>query len=722
MKNQDIIRKISRRFFFAIVFLAFFSIISFILYFSALRNFSADINIINHSTQQRFLSQQVTILAQHLASEKDSSKFSSLKAELNSVIDKMEQGHQFLTHNPRLPKHYHSDEIMAIYFDSPVFLDKKVHAFMNLAAELMADSTSDPNYITEQIFSSFAPLLFDLDHVVQQYQAESQSEKNRLLLTRFLFLVAIFTILFFTWRFVFSPATRELRYYVSEIIKKDNDLLQANIDLERKVEERTRKILEKENTYKTLVENMNEGLAHYNPEGVFTFVNDKFCEILEYKPEELIGHPIYKLFFADDVEKMKTKISERKKGIREQYEWKLPTKTGREIWAFISASPIYEKDKVTGSLLVLTNITKRKETELSLAELHQFNGILLNTIPLGMQVVDIEGNVLYSNQMIEKLAGFDTKGKKCWSAVHDEKIPCSNCLRGLGIEQGKINVCEMQKVFDGKMVHIYQAGINFHHTKAVLELFIDITQLKETEKKLLFKNRELQTFITRASHDMRSPVANILGLIYFLKKELSSGDDSKLVDYIEQSARKMDQILLELINIGKVYNNPVNVTEINLNELTAEIIKNQKIKKDFESVNFLTEINSDISFSSDRFMVNTILQNLLDNAARYRKENISNPSVSVRIGNFKHGINIRVSDNGQGMVPEVAEKAFEMFFRGNYRSSGTGLGLYMVKTFVEKLGGNIGMKSETGSGTSVTVFLPNLTLKRTDLDCLTAVS
>lgn len=704
MSKQEIISRIYRRFFFAIALLGIFSIVSYSVFYSTVRMYESDTYVINLSGQQVFLSQQIALLAHELASERDKNPKDSLKKELDLAVQKMEKGHNYLAHSAKIPEHFRSEAIKNIYFGYPHYLDRKIHNYMNSAKQLILFSGNE--MIPEAELAAFSSgLLLDLNRIVEQYQAENEKDIRSFKLEKLSLLLVTLFLLFLIWKLVFKPVIKELRYFIGELVRKDNDLINVNIDLEKKVESRAREIREKENIYRTLVENMNEGLAHYTIDGIFTFANDKFYRILGYGKGELLHQPIFNIFFQEDIEKIKQKISDRKKGIGEKYEMMLPRKNGGTIWVHVNSTTICENDKPTGVMVVITDISEKKNTELLLADLNKFNEILLQTIPLGMQVVDVDGNVLYANQVMKELAGYDPSGKKCWSAVHDNKMPCSQCLRTHGIEQGKLNIFELQQVLDGKTIHIYQAGINYHNTRAVLELYVDITMLKEAEKKLVDKNKELQTFISRASHDMRSPVANILGLTNILQKQFPR-EEKQFIDYIDQSAKRMDKILIELSNIGKVYNNSLNITLINFGELFGQINSDLVQKKYFVNVKFLPQVNTSGDFHSDKGLLHSILQNLIENSAKYRGK--KEPYVSVLVNDYKNGIQIQVSDNGQGMTAEVQERAFEMFYRGNLSSSGTGLGLYMVRTFVEKLSGDIKLRSEKNIGTTVTILLPDL--------------
>ena len=115
-----------------------------------------------------------------------------------------------------------------------------------------------------------------------------------------------------------------------------------------------------------------------------------------------------------------------------------------------------------------------------------------------------------------------------------------------------------------------------------------------------------------------------------------------------------------------------------------------------------------ISFFCDKELLTSIFQNLLDNAIKYRTES---SYVKISVKDEDKGVEIKVEDNGIGIPKSIHEKVFDMFFRANLSSKGSGLGLYLVKTSVEKLGGKMQLLSQENKGTCIIVLLPSLEKK-----------
>jgi signal transduction histidine kinase len=126
-----------------------------------------------------------------------------------------------------------------------------------------------------------------------------------------------------------------------------------------------------------------------------------------------------------------------------------------------------------------------------------------------------------------------------------------------------------------------------------------------------------------------------------------------------------------------------------------------------EEIMLSTEINQKQIFFSDPYLISTILHHLLENAIHYKKEQ-GKTFISFTINDTNQGVEIRVTDNGQGIEKEVQAKVFDMFYRHNLKAKGSGLGLYISRNCVEKLSGDIDLSSEIGQGTEVRIVLPDL--------------
>lgn len=233
----------------------------------------------------------------------------------------------------------------------------------------------------------------------------------------------------------------------------------------------------------------------------------------------------------------------------------------------------------------------------------------------------------------------------------------------------------------------------------------DLRLRKKLEKQLNEKINDMETLISKLSHDIRSPIANVLGLINVANIDKSTSKEIYF-EKIQEAARRLDSIIKDLTSIMYVTNMKEQAEIIDFNLMVNDTKANLAFTDNMEHIQFEININQTRDFHSDpRFLV-FIMQNLLENAVKY--SNRWESLVKVNVNEDNKGIVIEVIDNGIGIDAEFHEKIFDMFFRATNFSKGSGLGLYIVKHAVEKLKGKIEIQSQKRVGTTFKVFLPDL--------------
>jgi signal transduction histidine kinase len=224
-------------------------------------------------------------------------------------------------------------------------------------------------------------------------------------------------------------------------------------------------------------------------------------------------------------------------------------------------------------------------------------------------------------------------------------------------------------------------------------------------KKLIIANNELKTFIYRASHDIRGPLSSMKGLINVAKLESENTGMSKIIELMDNSAEKLDKILVDLIETIGIREQNLHLKEIDFVKLINDILVDYKQAAKLKGIQFFVDIDDAHPFTSDKSILGMILKRIIDNSIKFHAVS-SDSFIKIEIKSDRKGVKIRISDNGEGIKKELIDKVFNMFFRANYESDGNGLGLYLVKIGVEKLKGTIELKSQEQIGTKVDLFIP----------------
>jgi len=247
----------------------------------------------------------------------------------------------------------------------------------------------------------------------------------------------------------------------------------------------------------------------------------------------------------------------------------------------------------------------------------------------------------------------------------------------------------------------------------VLGAMLDISRLKEVQEELQRSNEnlkriniDLDNFVYTASHDLRTPIANLEGLMYMLKAKTAGQFEelSIIVEKIDNSINKFKGTLDALTDITKVQKNMDGVHE---NLSIKEVL--ESVKEDIKPS--LQESKAEIqeSLATDRIHypkihLRSIIYNFLSNAVKYRHPDRS-PVIGLRTYEKENYVVLEVTDNGLGMTEQQQKKLFSMFRRFHDHVDGTGVGLYMVKRMVENKKGTIEVESQEGQGSTFRVLL-----------------
>jgi signal transduction histidine kinase len=234
----------------------------------------------------------------------------------------------------------------------------------------------------------------------------------------------------------------------------------------------------------------------------------------------------------------------------------------------------------------------------------------------------------------------------------------------------------------------------------------NLTQLQEKNVELEKINFELDRFVYSASHDLRSPLTSILGLLNIMREEVSDAGTIHLVSLMEESILKLDNTIRDIVAYSRNNRTSITIEPIGLKLLVEEIMGNLRYLEtgDFKIPEQI-QIKNEIVFLGDRNRIQIILNNLLANAIRYRHP-ARKPEIVVEAILKGQFVQITVKDNGIGINDKHIGKIFEMFYRTSDTSAGSGLGLYIVRETIKKLNGSIDVVSQINEGSTFTIVLP----------------
>jgi signal transduction histidine kinase len=253
------------------------------------------------------------------------------------------------------------------------------------------------------------------------------------------------------------------------------------------------------------------------------------------------------------------------------------------------------------------------------------------------------------------------------------------------------------------LIVYFLMNINFHSEKSLKE---SENTLRDKNQMLRKANDELDRFVYSTSHDLKAPLSSILGLVNIAEKSTDREELAQYLDMMKDRIHTMDGFIRDITDYSRNNRVGISTEKILLKEFIDEIIQEHSFAEGITDIVAVVEIANDLKINTDKSRLKIIINNLINNSIKYRHPH-RNLLISVSALPGIDAISIQISDNGQGIKSEHHTKIFDMFYRASENSKGSGLGLYIVKEAIVKLGGKIEVNSDYGIGTSFAIEIPN---------------
>lgn len=491
--------------------------------------------------------------------------------------------------------------------------------------------------------------------------------------------------------------------------------------------------------YAAIVESSEDAIVGKTLEGCITSWNKGATTIFGYTREDVFGKHISILIPPDRADEEAAIIDKIRHGESvEHYETVRRRKDGKLIDISVTISPIREAGgRIIGASKVARDVTVRRQAEEQLKLLSE----ALESAANGIAITDGRGRMLWVNPAFARLTGYDRteavglNPRILKSGKHPAEFYqqlWETILRGEPWHGEMVNRRKDGSLYPEEMTitPVRAGGGDITHFVAVKQ---DITGRKHAEEKLAAlaqtlaeKNKELETIVYVASHDLRSPLVNIQGFSKELAQacgrlrtllqgegqnagpaELSallSEEIPEAIKYVQAGVAKIDSLLAGFLRYSRLGRAALRIEPLNMSAMMAGIA--QAMEFQIKQAGATLQIGSLPDCLGDATQVNQVFSNLLDNAVKYLDPTRAGLiSVAGRIED-NHPV-YTVRDNGIGIPREHQDKIFEIFHRLNpSQGAGEGLGLTIAQRILERHNGKIGVESEPGKGTSFFVSLP----------------
>lgn len=420
-------------------------------------------------------------------------------------------------------------------------------------------------------------------------------------------------------------------------------------------------------------------------------------------------------------------------GVESSYklEYRIIRKNRTVGWVSTQLKLIYSEDGKPFRIIgATTDITAKKLSEQALRKSEEKFRSIFESAGIGMAIIGPDNRFTKVNQSLCNMTGY--AGKDCLNFYLSDVIHLD--------DYGKVRMIIDQLLVD-KISGPQQLEFRLKNSEGnmiwsstsislvkdfkkrplyFIVIFQNISRRKEAEQKLKEYADELKNsnaakdkFFSIISHDLRNPFHTILGASEFLSMyadDLSMPELKETSANVHSAAKNVYNLLTNLLEWARVQTGKLEVKKsiLSIKELFSSIIDLYQENADQKKISLINEYSGQHSISADKYMIETVLRNLVSNAIKFTKSGGNVVLSAEDIGDF---ISISVIDNGIGIAPEDTPKLFNydqhFSLKGTNNETGTGLGLAICKDFVEKNGGQISVESKKGTGSTFKIFLPN---------------
>jgi len=405
-------------------------------------------------------------------------------------------------------------------------------------------------------------------------------------------------------------------------------------------------------------------------------------------------------------------------------------KDGTAFPVEFTSAPMIENGQLTGVVTLFRDIgdrlqseQRRKAAETDLRASVARLKLVLETAAEGIIGLDDEGRVVFANKAAAEALAWprpeDMLGRRSHDVFGHHLADGRDCTDGDCAMRATLQDGQIRRVDDETFLGNGKLPIPVDYAVSPLKveevivgavvIFHDVRDRKEMEADLKRSNAELEQFAYVASHDLRQPlrmITSYLGLIERQLKEHFDEDTQSFFDFAMGGARRLDRLILDLLEYSRVGRMSPGLTPLPLGEIVSDALFNLGAA--------IAEAGAEISvqdglpqIQGDRSELTRLFQNIIGNAVKYRRPDIA-CRVEVSQDMLGHDWLIRIQDNGIGIDPRDHERAFGVFQRlvAKEQYEGTGIGLAICKKIVEHHGGRIWIESEPGQGSAFCFTLP----------------
>lgn len=487
--------------------------------------------------------------------------------------------------------------------------------------------------------------------------------------------------------------------------------------------------------YLKALNSANSGIIitdNMQPDNPIIYCNKAFETISGYKHNEIIGHNCRFLQLQDRMQPERNELKEAIKNGKEcRVEIRNYRKNGKLFWNELFVSPVRnDKDEITHFIGVQNDITDRKKAEHELREEKAsverkimdrtkelvdneiFLSSIIQTVRESLLVLDAKYTVLSANSHFLhtfKVTSEDTVGALLFElGNHQWDIdPLRELLLKILPTNNPVIDFEVEHDFPhiGKkimLLNAYRIEFEGQYKDRILIAIEDITEKRETD-------RRKDDFLSIASHELKTPLTTIKGLVQLLQRMPPEGSSDKYISTLDKVGTYVDRLnnlITELLDTSKIQSGNIELHNepFDLNKTIRDTVENLSLAT--PDYKIILSGNTEAVILGDELQISQVINNLISNAIKYSPGSDKIEIYLNKVGDF---VKISVTDYGMGISPQDKAKIFERFFRARdiqKKFPGLGIGLYISHEIIANHKGTLWVESEIGKGSTFSFTLP----------------
>jgi len=491
---------------------------------------------------------------------------------------------------------------------------------------------------------------------------------------------------------------------------------------ERKLAEQ--KVKASEEKYRTIIQESFDAMLINDEQSHIIDASPAIAKVLGFTPEELYGNSIFSLVHEDYHALVNAKLNDvlEAPGRERSIDLRMRHRMGNHVWVEMKTRNMLHNKHIKGLIVLMRDISERKKAEeiISLSE-QRFKGLVQSGADM-ISIIDEEGFVKYSSPTVINVLGNDPIkdiGKNVFAYIHPDdlewtKQTFTNMLQ-TGVRKMNFGPYRFPNA-KGEYRWLETVVTNLYDDPAVRGIVINSRDVTENKKlneeqqalteELMKNNKDLQQFSFITSHNLRAPVANLMGLLSLYDKTNTDIDfNGVLIEKFEESVQQLNSTLNDLLEILVLRSNTNQEKEIlSFTEIYHSACKSIELQLNEQNGNLQADFSVVDTVAYNKVHLESIFLNLISNAIKYRHTE-RQLQINIRSMQQDHWTVVLFEDNGIGIdIERYKDRMFGMYQRFHAGREGKGLGLYMIKSQIHSMGGKIEVESVPGEGSIFKVY------------------